>query len=152
MSAKQARIRRPLLSTPFQGWLPHKHIFFHFPGNAFSLTNFKMPPSEIPTETLALSILLGLSAIGTSIVNDFKSVEGDKQMGLSSIPVLYGEQGAKWATVWMTNVPQILAATYLAFGRDQPVRFLVGFSLICCHFLPLQTVIPCGSRGGVLQC
>jgi len=76
--------------------------------------------SEISGETLALSLLLGLSAIGTSIVNDFKSVRGDTEMGLRSIPVMYGEQGAKWTTVLMTNVPQLMAAAYLAYGRDQP--------------------------------
>jgi 4-hydroxybenzoate polyprenyltransferase len=77
--------------------------------------------SELPAETVVLSLLLGLSAIGTSIVNDFKSVKGDTQMGLSSIPVMYGESGAKWTTVLMTNVPQIMAAVYLALERDQPV-------------------------------
>lgn len=80
--------------------------------------------SEISGETLALSLLLGLSAIGTSIVNDFKSVRGDTEMGLRSIPVMYGEQGAKWTTVLMTNVPQLMAAAYLAYGRDQPVGAL----------------------------
>jgi len=76
--------------------------------------------SELPAETVVLSLLLGLSAIGTSIVNDFKSVKGDTQMGLSSIPVMYGESGAKWTTVLMTNVPQLMAAVYLALERDQP--------------------------------
>lgn len=78
--------------------------------------------SEIPAENMVLSLLLGLSAIGTSIVNDFKSVKGDTEMGLSSIPVMYGELGAKWTTVAMTNLPQLAAAWYLLEARGQPVR------------------------------
>ena len=34
--------------------------------------------------------------VGIAIVNDFKSIEGDRQMGLMSLPVAFGIERAKW--------------------------------------------------------
>uniref|UniRef100_A0A061S367 Chlorophyll synthase n=2 Tax=Tetraselmis sp. GSL018 TaxID=582737 RepID=A0A061S367_9CHLO len=35
---------------------------------------------------------------------------------------MYGEQGAKWTTVLMTDIPQLLAAAYLLGFREQPAH------------------------------
>mmetsp|Transcript_9333 Transcript_9333/g.26672 ORF Transcript_9333/g.26672 Transcript_9333/m.26672 type:complete len:418 (-) Transcript_9333:464-1717(-) len=118
----------PFIKLKKNGWLG---------GLAMAFTYIAMPwwvgellyVREIPSETVALSLLLGLSAIGTSIVNDFKSTKGDAELGLRSIPVMYGELGAKWVTVAMTNVPQAAAALYLLEARDQPVY--AGIVLLC---------------------
>ena len=39
-------------------------------------------------------ILYSIAGLGIAIVNDFKSVEGDRQLGLNSLPVAFGIDGA----------------------------------------------------------
>lgn len=46
-----------------------------------------------------LTMLYSIAGLGIAIVNDFKSIEGDRQMGLKSLPVEFGIEKAKWITV-----------------------------------------------------
>ena len=41
-------------------------------------------------------ILYSIAGLGIAIVNDFKSVEGDSQLGLNSLLVAFGIDGAKY--------------------------------------------------------
>jgi chlorophyll synthase len=43
---------------------------------------------------LTLALLYGLGAHGIMTLNDFKSVSGDRRMGVRSLPVLLGERRA----------------------------------------------------------
>jgi len=44
-------------------------------------------------------LLAALSGLGIAIVNDFKSIEGDRKMGLQSLPVAFGvDTGEQTAT------------------------------------------------------
>ena len=47
------------------------------------------------------------------MVNDFKSVEGDRQLGLQSLPVVFGITTAAWICVLMIDVFQAGVAAYL---------------------------------------
>ncbi|MFN0218705.1 MAG: chlorophyll synthase ChlG [Hyphomicrobium sp.] len=62
----------------------------------------------------ALAALYSVGAHGIMTLNDFKSVEGDRQMGVNSLPVLLGvDRAAKLACVVMI-VPQIVVLALLA--------------------------------------
>jgi chlorophyll synthase len=54
-----------------------------------------------------------LAGLGIAIVNDFKSVEGDRQLGLNSLPVMFGVGTAAWICVLMIDVFQAGVAFYL---------------------------------------
>ena len=54
-----------------------------------------------------------MAGLGIAIVNDFKSVEGDRQLGLQSLPVMFGINTAAWICVVMIDVFQGLIAAYL---------------------------------------
>ncbi|MCY7407968.1 MAG: UbiA family prenyltransferase, partial [Alkalinema sp. CAN_BIN05] len=60
-----------------------------------------------------LTLFYSLAGLGIAIVNDFKSVEGDRAMGLDSLPVMFGIQKASWICVLMIDVFQALMAAYL---------------------------------------
>jgi len=60
-----------------------------------------------------LTLLYSLSGLGIAVVNDFKSVEGDRQMGLKSLPVMFGVTTAAWICVLMIDVFQVAMAAYL---------------------------------------
>ncbi|WP_088890665.1 chlorophyll synthase ChlG [Leptolyngbya ohadii] len=62
---------------------------------------------------VALTLFYSLSGLGIAIVNDFKSVEGDRQLGLKSLPVMFGITTAAWICVLMIDVFQSGVAAYL---------------------------------------
>lgn len=60
-----------------------------------------------------LTLLYSFAGLGIAVVNDFKSVEGDKQLGLQSLPVMFGVQTAAWICVLMIDIFQTGVAGYL---------------------------------------
>lgn len=62
---------------------------------------------------MVLTLFYSLAGLGIAIVNDFKSVEGDRQLGLKSLPVMFGVETAAWICVLMINIFQAGIALYL---------------------------------------
>ena len=61
---------------------------------------------------------------------DFKSIEGDKQFGIDSIPVMYGVDVAKWICATAQVVPQLTVAAYIYFiGETTYAYAIVGLVL-----------------------
>ena len=60
-----------------------------------------------------LTLFYSLAGLGIAVVNDFKSVEGDRQLGLQSLPVMFGVSTAAWICVLMIDVFQTGVAAYL---------------------------------------
>ena len=57
---------------------------------------------------VVIALLYSVGAHGIMTLNDFKSVEGDKRMGIDSLPVLLGvERAARFACLVMA-VPQVV--------------------------------------------
>ncbi len=57
--------------------------------------------------TTLLTLAYSLSGLGIAIINDFKSVEGDKKLGLNSLPVEFGIKKASWISAGMIDFFQI---------------------------------------------
>jgi chlorophyll/bacteriochlorophyll a synthase len=68
---------------------------------------------ELNWKIMVLTLIYSLAGLGIAIVNDFKSVEGDRQLGLQSLPVMFGINTAAWICVVMIDVFQGLIAAYL---------------------------------------
>jgi chlorophyll/bacteriochlorophyll a synthase len=62
---------------------------------------------------MVLTLFYSLAGLGIAVVNDFKSVEGDRQLGLKSLPVMFGITTAAWICVLMIDVFQAGIAAYL---------------------------------------
>lgn len=60
-----------------------------------------------------LTLFYSLAGLGIAVVNDFKSVEGDRQLGLKSLPVMFGVTTAAWICVLAIDVFQAGIAGYL---------------------------------------
>ena len=72
-----------------------------------------------------VALLYGIGAHGIMTLNDFKALEGDRQMGVNSLPVTLGpERAAKLACIVMA-VPQVIVFALLFFVWDRPVHGLV---------------------------
>ena len=68
---------------------------------------------ELNPTIMVLTLFYSLSGLGIAVVNDFKSVEGDRQLGLKSLPVMFGIGTAAWICVLMIDVFQVAIAGYL---------------------------------------
>jgi chlorophyll synthase len=78
---------------------------------------------------MLLTLFYSLSGLGIAIVNDFKSVEGDRQLGLKSLPVMFGVTTAAWICVAMIDVFQAGIAAYL-MGIHQNLYAVILILLI----------------------
>ena len=64
-------------------------------------------------DTICLALLYSVGAHGIMTLNDFKAIEGDRQMGVASLPVQLGAQGAARVACWMMWLPQVAVAALL---------------------------------------
>ncbi|PKI34557.1 hypothetical protein CRG98_045094 [Punica granatum] len=80
-------------------------------------------------DIIVLTLLYSIAGLGIAIVNDFKSVEGDRAMGLQSLPVAFGAETAKWICVGAIDITQISVAGYL-LGAGKPYYALALLALI----------------------
>ena len=74
-------------------------------------------------EIIGVAILYGLGAHGIMTLNDFKAIEGDRAMGLRSLPVVMGPERAAKLACWVMAVPQVVVISLLVFW-DKPVHAL----------------------------
>ncbi|XP_002530507.2 chlorophyll synthase, chloroplastic [Ricinus communis] len=80
-------------------------------------------------DIIVLTLLYSIAGLGIAIVNDFKSIEGDRAMGLQSLPVAFGAETAKWICVGAIDITQISVAGYL-LGAGKPYYALALLALI----------------------
>jgi chlorophyll synthase len=71
-----------------------------------------------PGRTLLIAGLYSLGAHGIMTLNDFKSIDGDRRMGIRSLPVLLGaEHAGEIACVAMALPQFVVAALLMSWGR-----------------------------------
>jgi chlorophyll synthase len=63
--------------------------------------------------TLSIALLYSVGAHGIMTLNDFKSVEGDRRMGLASLPAVFGVERAARLACFVMAVPQLLVNALL---------------------------------------
>jgi len=70
-------------------------------------------PGAVTPEIVALTLFYSIGAVGIAIVNDFKSIEGDTKLGLSSAPVVFGIDTAKYMAPLIKDITQLFIVAYL---------------------------------------
>lgn len=83
---------------------------------------------------VAVALLYGIGAHGIMTLNDFKALEGDRQLGVNSLPVTLGPERAARVACWVMAVPQIaVIALLVAWGHPihgAMIAALVGAQLM----------------------
>jgi chlorophyll/bacteriochlorophyll a synthase len=74
---------------------------------------------QLDWKIVVMTVVYSFAGLGIAIVNDFKSIEGDKQLGLKSLPVMFGIKTAAWICVTMIDLFQIAIAVYLIYIHQQ---------------------------------
>ncbi len=76
--------------------------------------------------TALLTLAYSLAGLGIAVVNDFKSVEGDRALGLKSLPVVFGIERASWISAAMIDLFQLaMVAVLIAIGQRFAAVLLV---------------------------
>ncbi|KAH1205726.1 Chlorophyll synthase, chloroplastic [Glycine max] len=117
-------------------WAGHDFpiVFYLAVGGALLSYIYSAPPLKalfgtLTPDIIVLTLLYSIAGLGIAIVNDFKSVEGDRALGLQSLPVAFGAETAKWICVGAIDITQLSVAGYL-LGADKPFYALALLSLI----------------------
>ena len=85
---------------------------------------------ELNSTIMILTLIYSLAGLGIAVVNDFKSVEGDRQLGLKSLPVMFGITAAAWICVVMIDLFQAGIAGYLISIQQQLYATIVLLLII----------------------
>ena len=111
------------------GWYGNAAVGLSYEGLAW-FTGAAVMASAMPDpKIIVLALLYSIGAHGIMTLNDFKAIEGDKRMGVKSLPVQLGSDAAARLACWVMAVPQIVVVTLL-FAWGKPWHALVVAVLI----------------------
>lgn len=88
----------------------------------------------------ALAGLYSLGAHGIMTLNDFKSIEGDKRMGVRSLPVQLGPERAARVACWFMALPQVVVIVLLAHW-GAPWHALAVAGLLAAQLLAMPRLL-----------
>jgi chlorophyll/bacteriochlorophyll a synthase len=112
------------------GWWGNSAVGLCYEGLPWFTAAAAMLAARPPNEVIWLALLYSIGAHGIMTLNDFKAVEGDRQMGIASLPVQLGEAAAAKLACIVMAVPQVLVAALL-FNWNKPVHAaLIALSLL----------------------
>ena len=111
-SAPPVRLKR-------NGWWGNSACALCYEGLAWMTGAAVVSAGAMPEgRSLALALLYSLGAHGIMTLNDFKSVQGDRQVGIGSLPVRLGEDGAARVACAAMALPQLVVIALLVdWGR-----------------------------------
>ncbi len=91
-------------------------------------------------EVVTVAVLYGLGAHGIMTLNDFKALEGDRQTGVRSLPVVLGpEVAAKIACIVMALPQTLVVAMLLVWGR--PWHAAAVAALVLLQFAAMRVML-----------
>ena len=104
----------PPVRLKVNGWWGNAACGLSYEGLAWVTGAAVMAGGAMPGgHSLALAALYSLGAHGIMTLNDFKSVQGDRQMGIGSLPVRLGVDAAARTACWMMAGPQVAVIALL---------------------------------------
>ncbi len=129
-SAPPARLK-------LNGWFGNAAVGFSYEGLAWVTGAALMLGGALPPPSiLAVAALYSLGAHGIMTLNDFKSLDGDRRMGVGSLPVRLGPERAAAVACWMMLVPQlVVVALLLRWGASAGAA---GVALVAVAQVPLM--------------
>jgi chlorophyll synthase len=127
----------PPLRLKTNGWWGNAACALSYEGLAWITGGAVVLGGALPQEkSLVLALLFSAAAHGIMTLNDFKSVQGDRQMGVRSLPVQLGVAGAAKTACAFMLVPQVVVIGLLYYW-GQPWHALAVVALALAQ-LPLM--------------
>lgn len=121
----------PPVRLKANGWIGNAAVGFTYEGLAWATGAAVALGGRLPaTSILLLAGLYSLGAHGIMTLNDFKSIEGDRRMGVRSLPARHGAPAAARIACVVMIIPQlVVVALLLAWGKPvhaAAVAMLIG--------------------------
>jgi len=112
------------------GWWGNAACGFCYEGLAWITGAAVMAGGTMPDpSSILLAVLYSLAAHGIMTLNDFKSIRGDRAMGVASLPVQLGADGAARMACLTMAAPQLVVFALL-LSWDQPLHALAIAALL----------------------
>jgi chlorophyll/bacteriochlorophyll a synthase len=109
----------PPFRFKLNGWIGNAAVGFTYEGLAWvtgAALMFGQP--YLPAPILIMAALYSVGAHGIMTLNDFKAIEGDRRMGVGSLPVRLGARSAAFVASGVMLVPQcVVIALLLRWDR-----------------------------------
>ena len=90
--------------------------------------------------SLVVAALFTISSTGTMTINDFKSVDGDRQIGVRTLPVAFGDRNAAIIAAVLINAGQLMAAVYMLMLGQPAFAAIVALLIIPQFYLQFDLV------------
>jgi len=90
--------------------------------------------------SLVVATLFTISSTGTMTINDFKSVEGDRQIGVRTLPVVFGDRNAAIIAAVLINIGQLMAAAYMLMLGQSTFALIVALLIVPQFYLQFSLV------------
>jgi chlorophyll synthase len=90
---------------------------------------------------LLLAALYSFGAWGIMVLNDFKAVEGDRLMGVKSLPAELGVAPAAWIACAVMAAPQAVVVTLLAVAWDRPWHAAIVATLLAVQLVLMRRLL-----------
>jgi chlorophyll synthase len=120
------------------GWLGNAACGLSYEGLAWITGAAVVSGGALPNaQILTLALLYSLAAHGIMTLNDFKSIDGDKQMGVWSLPVQLGIKRAGGTACWVMLLPQFVVVALLLYWSDW--SYALAVLLLIYAQIPLMT-------------
>ena len=120
----------PPMRLKNNGWWGNAACGLSYEGLAWATGAAVMAGGAIPdSRSLLLALLYSLAAHGIMTLNDFKSVEGDRLMGVGSLPVRLGVGLSAHTACWVMVMPQLLVIGLL-LSWDRPLHAVTVLALV----------------------
>lgn len=87
-----------------------------------------------------VALLYGIGAHGIMTLNDFKALEGDRQMGVNSLPVTVGPERAARLACWVMALPQVIVIALLVFW-DRPFHAAAIVAVLVLQFWAMRVLL-----------
>jgi chlorophyll synthase len=131
----------PPIRLKQNGWYGNLACSISYEGLAWitgaALLSISLTPSN---PSLLFAGLYSIGAHGIMTLNDFKAIEGDKKMGIRSLPVQLGADSAAKVACLIMLVPQVIVCIYL-YLIDQAWHSLGVFVLIMIQIVLMKFFI-----------
>ena len=125
----------PPIRLKQNGWWGNAACAMSYEGLAWITGAAVMAGGAMPdVKSILLALLYSCGAHGIMTLNDFKSVEGDRQMGIGSLPVRLGIDGAAKAACLIMAVPQAIVI-FLLIGWGHPAHAVSVLGLVFIQLL-----------------
>lgn len=130
----------PPLRLKQNGWWGNSAVALCYEGLPWFTGAAVMAASLPDWRIIALALLYSFGAHGIMTLNDFKSVDGDRRMGVLSLPVQLGVNEAARFACYVMAAPQFVVVGLLAYW-ERPVYAAIVAALLAGQFALMRRLL-----------